>query len=1065
MRVAVFLFSLLWAPIFLLAQVPAWQDPTVTGQHKTPGHATYLPFPDEQSALTFSPAQSPYYRDLNGDWAFAFYPRPGAVDTAFVQPGYDDAAWDRLPVPSNWQLHGYGQPIYTNIRHPFPADPPRVPEDANETGCYRRPFTIPEIWDDRRIFLHFAGIQSAAYVWVNGQRVGYSEGSMTPAEFDITAYVQPGENLLAVQVIRWSDGSYLEDQDFWRLSGIFRDVYLFATPATYLRDFYVYTDFGADYSQAALHLRAQVQQAGRKTAKRYSLQVALYDAYANQVIREIVPAFDRLPAGAEAEVAFDWPVTQPHLWSAEDPYLYTLVLQLLDKKMRVVEVITRQVGFREVKIEAGQLRVNGQPVYLKGVNRHELDPERGRAVTEAGMLQDIRLMKQHNINAVRTSHYPNHPRWYELCDQYGLYVIDEANVESHQLWEEGRTPAKDTAFRQAFVERGTSMVLRDRNHPSIILWSLGNETGLGQNLRDMATAIRALDPTRPIHYESRKDYSFGLPEFDIIANMYASPAEMVRLTELDPTRPVILCEYAHAMGNSTGNLWQYWDTIEKYPRLQGGFIWDWADQGLRAETPTGEPYFAYGGDFGDQPNDGNFCFNGLVGPDRVPHPGLLEVKRVYQHVKAQWQDADLRRVRFDNGYFFTPLSVFTLHWELTENGRVLQSGQAEMPPVPPQGSWEWEAPFTPPVPRPGQAYHLNLRLGLRAPCAWAPAGHVLAEVQLPLPQRPLPYPTLAPASLPALAVETVNDAASGAVRFMFRGPAFSVAVDPSRGTLVDYRYQGQTLLVEGPWPNLTRASTDNDRGGGDRSFFHQWQAYGLDRLENRVASVQLVEQGPRQARIVVKGELVATKGRLSYETAYHIYSNGDIVVDQLLAWKKPGYPPLARVGAQWQVPLHQDQVTWYGRGPHENYVDRYLSAPLGRYHRSAGDWYVPYGYPQEYGNRTGLGWMIVHSAEGLGLMAKALGEPLEGSLHRYTQANLEAARHPHELRPAPVLYWNLDHRQMGLGGDDSWNPRVHPEFLLTQETYRYQYLLRPVDLSGDADPEALLIDPGLPPRP
>ncbi|RMG69539.1 MAG: DUF4981 domain-containing protein [Bacteroidetes bacterium] len=1065
-----FLFALLLgsvcSPFAGKAQVPEWQDPAVIGQGKTPPHATYVPFGDEQTALAFRPEQSPYYRSLNGDWAFAFYPEPGAVDTAFSQPDYDDRTWDRLPVPSNWQLHGYGRPIYTNIRHPFPANPPRVPETGNETGCYRRAFTIPEVWEDRPIFLHFAGIQSAAYVWINGKRVGYSEGSMTPAEFDVTSYVHQGENQLAVQVIRWSDGSYLEDQDFWRLSGIFRDVFLFSPPAAYIRDFYSYTDFGQDYGQAALHLRMQLRNDGRKKAKKHRIQVALYDAFANQVFREIVPAFDRLEAGAETEVAFDWPVANPRLWSAEDPYLYTLVLQVLDKKFRVQEVITRQVGFRDVRIEDGQLLVNGQPVYLKGVNRHELSPTGGRAVTEAEMLTDIRLMKQHNINAVRTSHYPNHPLWYELCDQYGLYLIDEANIESHQLWEEGRTLAKDPAFRDAFIDRGVSMVMRDRNHPSIIIWSLGNETGLGQNLRDMASEMRALDPTRPIHYESRKDYGFGLPEFDIIANMYASPADMVRLTELDPTRPVILCEYAHAMGNSTGNLWQYWDTIETYPRLQGGFIWDWADQGLAAETAEGQPYFAYGGDFGDSPNDGNFCFNGLVGPDRKPHPGLWEVKRVYQHLKAQWQDKQPRVVRIQNAYFFTPLSLFQLHWTLAGNGQVLDSGEVELPPVPPQGSWDWEVPFAPPSSQVGQSYHLNLSFRLRSGCAWAPEGYELAQVQLPLalPARQ-PYPTLSPASLPPLQVQTVNHLTDRGVEYRFEGPQFQVSLDARTGLLRDYRFQGQALMEVGPIPNLMRASTDNDRGGGDRSYFARWQQAGLDQLQNQVASVQIVEQGPQQAHVVVKGKLQGVQQALSYQTSYHIYSHGDILIDCLLAWGQPDHPPLARVGTLWQLPLSQNQAYWYGRGPHENYIDRYLSAPLGRYRASAGDMYVDYGYPQAYGNRTEVDWMLVHSTEGVGLMVKALGEPLQASLHPYEQGQLEAARHPFELKPASYLSWKIDHQQMGVGGDDSWNPRVHPEFLLRQDEYRYQFLLRPVDLNQTPDPEASLRSPGLPPRP
>ena len=599
----------------------AWQNPRVFDINTEPPHATLVPFQDLASASTFDREQSDYVTLLNGIWRFRWAQNPGEVPEEFYRSEYDDSQWDEIPVPANWQLLGaYDAPIYTNIKHPFTVDPPRVPTDTNSVGSYRTTFEIPDGWQGKQVFLHFAGVQSAMYVWVNGKQVGYSEDSMTPAEFNISDHTQPGQNTLAVEVIRWSDGSYLEDQDFWRMSGIFRDVFLFATPPVHLRDYSFTTDLDKTYTDATAQLQLRLTNFADTNFQANTLRVDLLNAQGDTVLQDQIAVTKPIPVGQEMVINASYSVPNPKLWSAEQPNLYRLLMTVENEQGDIVEVISAKVGFREVEIVDGQLLVNGVPIYTKGVNRHESEPETGRVVTEALMRKDIELMKQHNFNAVRTSHYPNDARWYALTDEYGLYVVDEANIESHQLWSEGRSPVLDTAWQGAFVARGVAMAERDKNHPSIIMWSLGNETGDGPNTQAMADTLRTLDPTRPIHYESLETSVYGKApsNYDVIANMYARTEQMVAFHAQDTTRPIILCEYAHAMGNSLGNLQDYWDVIEAHERMQGGFIWDWVDQGLKKTADNGDSYWAYGGDFGDTPNDGDFNINGMVFPR--PHP-------------------------------------------------------------------------------------------------------------------------------------------------------------------------------------------------------------------------------------------------------------------------------------------------------------------------------------------------------------------------------------------------------------------------------------------------------------
>jgi len=658
---------------------PDWENPRVTGINKEPAHATLVPYADAESAARCDRSASSFRRSLNGSWRFHVDPNPASAVQGFEQPAFDDSAWDDIPVPANWQLQGdiargqhrYDKPMYTNVQYPFPIDRlPGVPLDDNPTGHYRRAFTVPDEWAGRRLFLTFDGVDSAFYVWLNGQMLGFSKDSRLPAEFDITDFVQLGENLVALRIFRWSDGSYVEDQDFWRLSGIFRDVTLWSAPTLHIRDFAVVTELDDDYTNATLHLRAHVRNYTGVVAAG-QVEAQLLDPSGQPLFDEPLAAIVSVEKDGETTVTLSAPISNPAKWSAEHPTLYTLLLSLHDETGALVEVESCRVGFRSVEIRGGLLLVNGVRVLIKGVNRHEHDPETGHTVSEALMIEDIRLMKQHNINAVRTAHYPNHPRWYELCDEYGLYLMDEANIESHGVWDR---LTKDPTWHDAFLDRVSRMVGRDKNHPSVIAWSLGNESGYGPNHVACSDWVRANDPTRPVHYHPAED----APTIDILGPMYPSVQKIIDMAQVPgETRPIIMCEYAHAMGNSNGNLVEYWQAVDDYPRLQGGFIWDWVDQGLRRISEEGIEWWAYGGDFGDTPNDNNFCCNGLIQADRTPHPGLIEYKKVLEPVRVTPIDLAAGRFAVQNRYHFSDLSHLSVRWDVQVEGVQVEGVQVE----------------------------------------------------------------------------------------------------------------------------------------------------------------------------------------------------------------------------------------------------------------------------------------------------------------------------------------------------------------------------------------------------
>ncbi len=1013
------------------------ENPGVFGINKEPAHSTIVPFPTVEQALAYRATSSPMVWSLNGTWQFHWAKKPDDRPREFYRPEYDASSWDSIPVPSNWQMHGYDIPIYTNVRYPFPADPPHIPHDFNPVGSYRRTFTLPEGWEGRQIFVVFDGDESAFYLWVNDQAAGYSQDSRTPAEFNITRFVKQGQNLIAVEVYRWSDGSYLEDQDFWRLSGIFRDVYLVARPAVYVRDFFVRTELDGAYRDATLRITAKVRNNGAGAVKKPTLEAVLLDGIepAAQEIARMTASTPYLESGAESTMLLRTEVANPRKWSAEKPCLYMLLLTLMDSQGQVLEVIPVRVGFRSVEIKGGQLLLNGKPIYIKGVNRHEHDPDTGHYVTVESMVQDILLMKRFNINAVRACHYPDAPVWYDLCDYYGLYVIDEANVESHGMgYDPERTLANKPEWRAAHLDRISRMVERDKNHPSVIIWSMGNEAGDGTTFEEASDWIHQRDPSRPVHYER----AGTRPHTDIVCPMYSPLEHLLQYGSQERQRPLIMCEYAHAMGNAVGNLKEYWEVIERYRNLQGGCIWDWVDQGLRKYTVDEKGqrvwFWAYGGDFGDEPNDGNFCCNGLVLPDRRVTAKLWEVKKVYQNIAVEPVNLANGKILVRNKFFFTDLSEFQPTWELREDGTVLQRGVMAPMELPPGQVAEVRLPVRKPRLRPGAEYHLRVAFRLRAAGPWAEEGHEVAWEQLAMPWRAPAAPVER-----LTAGQTLQVSDCGAL-VRVQGQNFAVFFSRANGTLESLCYGDREVLAKtdaaGPVLNAYRAPTDNDK-----YLRPLWHQAGLDRLEATVKSFRVTQVAAGEVQVQAQLFHSGAEGKgFLHTVSYRVMGNGWIdVLNHVEPFGE--LPILPRLGVRLILDPAYEFLEWFGRGPHENYPDRRTSADVGRYRSTVSAQYEPYVRPQEMGNREEVRWLALTDKTGAGLLVVA-DQPLAASALHFTAHDLNKAAHIHELRPRPEVVLCLDYKQCGLG-NASCGPGVLEQYALKPAPATFRFSLRP----------------------
>ena len=1014
-----------------------WQNQQVLEHNRQPAHATLVPYADLDTALGGERGTSPFFKLLNGQWRFLYVPSPVDIPDGFESEDFNFESWDSIPVPSNWQMLGYGRPNYTNVAYPYPVDPPFVPQE-NPVGLYRREFTLPVDWEGRRVFLNFDGVDSAFYVWLNGQKVGYSQGSHLPSEFEVTPFVRPGVNHLTVQVFQWSDGSYLEDQDMWRLSGIFRDVYLFATPGVHLRDASIRTHFDTAFQDAVLTLGVTVKNYTHVPVVPDSVVARLYDDQKRLVVEQKIGERLALGAGEESTQVVDISVKAPRKWSAEEPNLYALVLFLYGGKDALLEVERFNVGFRQVEAHNGQLFLNGTPIRLKGVNRHDTHPDLGHAVSLESMVTDVISMKRHNINTVRTSHYPNDPRWLDLADRFGLYLIDEADLETHGFHYTGDVSqiSKDPAWEAAYVDRASRMVERDKNHPAVIIWSLGNESGYGPNHDAMAAWIRKADPTRLIHYEGAGDAAV----VDIVSVMYPKVSDLIQQGQkTDDPRPFFMCEYAHAMGNGPGNLKEYWEAIYAYPRLLGGCVWEWVDHAVRQRTADGEEWFAYGGDFGDKPNDGDFCVDGLNWPDRTPYPGLIEYKKIIAPVRVEAVDLLSGKITVTNRYAFSSLRHLDGAWFLYQGGDLLQQGRLPALEVPAGGSMEVTLPYSLPEPIAGAEYWLTIRFTLAEDTPWAPRGFEITAEQFQVPLQAPAAPVLTIKQMPSLALEALPHHAS------VRGEDFSIKLDTFNGVIAAWTFQGQLLLNAGPRINLWRAPTDNDI-----HLAKEWQSVGLDRLQHRVTRAEVLSQDPQAVTLDVEAVLGAYSLAPLFKVAYAttLYGSGDVVIKTTLTPVQDGLPPLPRVGLQMRLPKRLDRLTWYGRGPHESYVDRKESALVGIYTGTVQEQYVPYVFPQENGNKSDVRWAALTDSGGMGLLA--VGLPLLNvSAHHYTTEDLTRASHTYELKQRDETILNLDIAQCGLGSN-SCGPGPLDKYLIDPKEITFSVRLKPFSLDGSS---------------
>jgi beta-galactosidase len=1019
-----------------------------------------MSFESVEKAKGYDWKTSSRYHSLNGQWKFNWSPVPDQAPENFYQTDFNVSSWKEIPVPANWELQGYGTAIYTNITYPFvPVDPPRVPDEDNPVGCYVQEFDLPATWKDLKITLHFGGVSSAFYVWLNGEYIGYSEDSRLPAEFDITSFVKPRSNRLAVKVYRWSDGSYLEDQDHWRMSGIHREVYLAASPRIHISDLFVQTAFDKNYQDAVIKIRPKLDYEQADLAERWRIGFNLYDDEQVPVFKENIekslnglvhiqyPQTGHIPFGF-----FEEKVIQPRKWSAEGPILYTLVIYLKDEKGKVVEARSLRVGFREFKIEKGQLLVNGVPVKLIGTNRHDHDQLTGKVVSREGMLQDVRLMKQFNFNAVRTSHYPNDPYWLDLCDEYGLYVIDEANLECHGL---NSMLSNDAEWQEAFLARAIRMVERDKNHPCIVMWSLGNESGAGPNHAAMAGWIKAYDPTRIIHYEGAQTNINDRPTnppspdpsyVDVISRMYWPIDEMVNLATADnDDRPVMWCEYAHAMGNSVGDLDAFWEAIRSHKRLLGGFIWDWVDQGIVRQTPGGKSYWAYGGDLGDTLiNDGNFCINGVVYPDRTPKPATYQCKYVFQPVAVQPVNLSEGSFRIRNRYDFLSLDHLNGTWILTRNGENIRNGQIDLSGILAGGEKSYRVPLE--IPEnldPGDEYFLNLSFQLREGASWADAGHLVATEQLKLPfeNRLLPVMDISgPGSGFGSGSQGIQ-LSEKEDRYVIDGENFEIVFDRTSGYLQSIRFNNQEIIQDPMKPNFWRPQTDNDfRGAMTHIFQGVWKKAGPGA---RLVSMDLNRIDEGTIKVIAQHLFLDVQSLLVL--SYTIYGSGDILVNYTF---DPGkdLPEIPRIGLQLGVNASMRSMEWFGRGPMESYWDRKSSVQFGVYQQDIYRDYQMYVKPQESGNKSDVRWAILENEKvGLLIMTK---DEINVSAWPYSMENIEKARHTVDLTPGDWITLNIDKLQMGLGGDDSWSIKAkpHEEFRICPDEYNYSFRLSLIDL-------------------
>lgn len=1016
-----------------------WENSRIFAIGREKPRATFHTYPDPLSALSGEHSSSPYHMSLNGVWKFRFSPTPDSRPQDFYKTGFDSSSWDEIEVPSNWEMKGYGIPVYTNTKYPFPINPPFIPHDDNPVGSYIRDFSIPENWEGRKVFLHFDGSTAGMYVWVNGENAGYVQSTKNPAEFDISDFLKPGVNRIACEVYRWTDGSYLENQDFWRLSGIDRDVYLYSSALQKIWDFSITQDLSSDYKNGLFGVDAKLRNyAGSPFPGK--LETTLYSPQGKRLMSQTKRV--DLKGDSESEVALSTTIKNVARWDTEHPTLYTAVITLYDNAGNVVESTSAKVGFRKIEIKDGQLMVNGTPIEVHGVNVHEHHERNGHVVDRETMMKDIMVMKRHNINAVRMSHYPQSPLWYDLCDRYGLFVVDEANVENHGFgvkekdWTGNpKHPSSDPAYLDAILDREILMFERDKNHPSVITWSLGNESGNGVNFHEAYRLMKSLDNSRPVQYEQAKEGE----NTDIVCPMYPSMDYIREYADRKPgVRPYIMCEYAHAMGNSSGNFQEYFDIIRSSPHMQGGFIWDWVDQGILTKDENGRDYWAYGGDFGAAEyrgynNDENFCLNGLVQPDRTPHPGLMEVKKVYQDIRFQPSDLQKGIVTIENHFLSTNLKDFRFKWELIEDGNVIDSDSLPEMDVKPGK----ERDVTIPMPDRIDPYK-DLFLSIYAYTTTGneiiPEGHEVAREQFTLFSGTHEY--LLPGTDGKRPSLTQKDG-----KWYVTANGVEAVFNVSDGKIGSYSFNGEKMLEEGPEPDFWRAPTDNDLGEKVQRKLNVWRCAAGNRV-----SLGATASTDGNTVVITSDWRLPDVANSIYRNIYTLYPDGTMKVTA--EWDAEGLevPELMRFGMVMALPKRYDAFTWYGRGPWENYSDRNSASFMGIWKGRVGEQHYPYIRPQESGNKTDVRWATLTDNTGKGIRVWS-DRSLNVTARDFKTETIDmgltkAQRHNNDIvHDRKYNYLNVDLAQRGLGGDNSWGAHPHDPYRLTSKSYSYTYFI------------------------
>ena len=1016
---------------------PEWENPEIFQINREEPTATFYRYKSSSKALVNDDwKNSSYYKSLNGNWHFNFSNDIKSRPKKFYENNYDFSNWDLLEIPSNWELKGYGIPFYTNIKYMFPANPPFIPHDQNNNGSFIKLFDIPEEWSGKEIYLHFEGVSGAMYIWINGKNVGYSEGSKTPAEFKITDYLVKGQNKLSVQVMRWSDASYMEDQDFWRLSGIERDVYLFAQNNISLKDFKVKTDLINQFKDGDFKLDLEINNNSSKKAASKAIVKILDNSkeiYNEERNLGLDPGINN--------ISFEKLIPDVKHWSAETPNLYDLLIEIKGKEIQATKI---RIGFRNLEIKNNQFLVNGIPILMKGVNLHDHHEKNGHVVTEDLLIKDLELMKKNNINSIRCSHYPKNPFFYRMCDKYGFYVIDEANIETHGMGTTNQGlefspkrqeihPAYIPQWKEMHLDRTKRMYERDKNYPSIVIWSLGNEAGNGENLFSTYEWLKNIDNSRPVQYEGATKYS----NTDIQAPMYPTIEEMKDYAENNPTRPLILCEYAHAMGNSVGNLQEYWDLIEKYDIMQGGFIWDWVDQGLLTYNDKDDEFWAYGGDLGGEnyQNDKNFCNNGLVNPDRSIHPSLKEVKKVYQSIKFNIESIENKEILISNKYDFKNLKEFYFEWELLKNGKQISKGTINEFELAPNKSKIIKIDF--PEIYDVDEYHLNIYAKKKSYGNLIPKDHTVAYNQFFLGGKRINNKTSLDNSNNAIKVSQNKKTLD-----LF-GEGFKISFNKENGRLTEVNYGNENIILQGIKPNFWRAPIDNDYGFLMPFKLKVWKQASKKQNFESIKIKNLKRQG-----VEVKTNYYLPDVKAFVDITYSIKINGRINIKTSLSGISEKLPVLPLFGTNFIINKSYDNVVWYGRGPHENYQDRKTSSLVGIYNYKVSQMYFPYIRPQENGNRTDTRWLSLTNSEGNGIIIESSNLFEFSSHHQYNDdfdgGDRKSQTHTYDIIKRPIVNLNINYKQMGVGGDDSWGKQPHDEYKIKPGNLSFNYSISPI---------------------